>query len=47
MRIFFDSSAWVKRYINEEGTEQVLLWCEQATELALSGIALPEIISLP
>lgn len=45
MRIFFDSSAWAKRYIDEEGTEEVLSWCEQATELVLSGIALPELIS--
>lgn len=45
MRIFFDSSAFVKRYIAEEGTDTVLNWCNQATELCLSGIALPEIIS--
>jgi len=45
MRIFFDSSAFAKRYVHEEGTDAVLLWCDQATELCLSGIALPEIIS--
>jgi len=45
MRIFFDSSAFAKRYVREEGSEDVLLWCDQATELCLSGIALPEIIS--
>jgi uncharacterized protein len=45
MRVFFDSSAFVKRYVNENGTDTVLLWCDQATELCLSGIALPEIIS--
>ena len=45
MRVFFDSSAFVKRYVREENTELVLAWCEQATELCLSGIALPEIIS--
>ena len=45
MRVFFDSSAFVKRYIREEGTDTVLSWCDQATELCLSGIALPEIIS--
>ena len=45
MRVFFDSSAFVKRYVREEGTELVLSWCNQATELCLSGIALPEIIS--
>lgn len=45
MRVFFDSSAFVKRYVREEGTDIVLYWCDQATELCLSGIALPEIIS--
>lgn len=45
MRVFFDSSAFTKRYVHEEGTDIVLSWCEQATELCLSGIALPEIIS--
>ncbi|MEI6207985.1 MAG: type II toxin-antitoxin system VapC family toxin [Desulfuromonadales bacterium] len=45
MRIFFDSSAFVKRYVREVGTDAVLSWCDQATELCLSGIALPEIVS--
>lgn len=45
MRIFFDSSAFVKRYISEVGTDAVLGWCDQATEIILSGIALPEIVS--
>ncbi len=45
MRVFFDSSAFVKRYVREEGTDEVLSWCDQATELCLSGIALPEIVS--
>jgi predicted nucleic acid-binding protein len=45
MRVFFDSSAFVKRYVNEAGTDIVLKWCDQATEIVLSGIALPEIIS--
>lgn len=45
MRIFFDSSAFAKRYIREEGTDIVLLWCDQATELCLSGIAISEIVS--
>lgn len=46
MRVFFDSSAFVKRYIQEPGTDKVLLWCDQATEIGLSGIVLPEIISV-
>jgi len=45
MRVFFDSSAFVKRYVREAGTDAVLQWCGQATEIILSGIALPEIIS--
>jgi len=45
VRVFFDSSAFVKRYVSETGTEAVLTWCDQATEIGLSAIALPEIIS--
>ena len=45
MRVFFDSSVFVKRYVREKVTKVVLLWCDQATELCLSGIALPEIVS--
>jgi predicted nucleic acid-binding protein len=44
MRVFFDTSAFVKRYISEAGTDIVLEWCDQAAEIILSGIALPEII---
>lgn len=45
MRVFFDSSAFVKRYIQEANTDVVLAWCDQASEIGLSGIALAEIIS--
>lgn len=45
MLVFFDSSAFVKRYIREPGTDEVLDWCDRATEIGLSGIVLPEIIS--
>lgn len=45
MRVFFDSSAFVKRYVTEGGTEAVLAWCDRASELGLSAIALPEIVS--
>ncbi len=45
MRVFFDSSAFAKRYVHEPGTEAVLSWCDRATEIGLAGIALPEIIS--
>ena len=45
MRVFFDSSAFAKRYIEEAGSAQVLLWCDKATELAISVVAVPELIS--
>jgi predicted nucleic acid-binding protein len=45
MRVYFDSSAFAKRYIDEAGTTEVLAWCERASELALSVIAVPELIS--
>jgi predicted nucleic acid-binding protein len=45
MRVFFDTSAFVKRYVREAGTDTVLEWCDQATEIILSGIALAEIVS--
>lgn len=45
MRVFFDSSAFVKRYVTEAGSDAVLAWCDRATEIGLAGVALPEIIS--
>lgn len=45
MRVYFDSSALAKRYIEERGTPEVLTWCERADELALSVIAIPELFS--
>ena len=45
MRVFFESSAFVKRYVSEPGTDIVLGWSDRASEIVLSAIALPEIIS--
>jgi len=45
MRVFFDTSAFVKRYIAESGTDAVLEWCQRASEIGLSAIAVPELIS--
>ena len=45
MRIFFDSSTFAKRYIEEPGSEKVENLCAQATMLGVSSICLPEIIS--
>lgn len=44
MRVFFDSSALVKRYITEQGTDAVLRRCGQADEVLLSAVCLPEIV---
>lgn len=45
MRVAIDSSAFVKRYISEPGTEEVFRWCNHADELAMSIVALPELFS--
>lgn len=45
MRTFFDSSAFAKRYIEETGSQAVEALCQEADELALSVICVPEIIS--
>jgi uncharacterized protein len=45
MRVLFDSSAFAKRFVFEIGSDEVLTWCDRATELTLASIALPEIVS--
>lgn len=45
MKTFFDSSAFAKRYVEEEGSDAVEQLCGNATALALSVICVPEIIS--
>lgn len=45
MKTFFDSSAFVKRYIEEKGSQLVDDICYKATEVCLSVICVPEIIS--
>lgn len=45
MRTFFDSSAFAKRYIEEAGSQAVESLCMGATDLALSILCIPEIIS--
>lgn len=45
MRTFFDASAFVKRYIEEIGSQSVDEICQEASELALSVICVPEIMS--
>ena len=45
MLVFFDSSAFAKRYVQEIGSDAVAVWCDRATEIGLAAIALPEIVS--
>ncbi|NSW87563.1 MAG: type II toxin-antitoxin system VapC family toxin [Syntrophobacteraceae bacterium] len=45
MKVFFDTSAFVKRYVEEPGTEKVLEICDRAEQLVLCIICLPEMIS--
>lgn len=45
MRVFFDTSAFVKRYIQEPGSDKVIDICRQTGQLILSVICLPEMIS--
>ncbi len=45
MKTFFDSSAFAKRYVEEPGSQVVVSLCQAATELALSVLCVPEIIS--
>ena len=45
MKVFFDSSAFAKRYIMEPGSNKVEKICSESTALGVSSICLPEIIS--
>lgn len=45
MKMFFDSSAFAKRYIAERGSEDVDQLCMATDELALCVICVPEIVS--
>ena len=45
MKTFLDSSAFAKRFIEENGSAGVEAICAQATELGLSVICVPEIVS--
>ena len=46
MKVFFDTSAIAKRYIDEIGTEIVIDICQKTTELYLCSICVPEFISV-
>ena len=45
MKLFLDSSAFAKRFIEESGSQQVETLCAQADELGLCIVCVPEIIS--
>lgn len=45
MRLYLDSSALAKRYLQESGSETVAQQCAQASEIILSILASPEILS--
>lgn len=45
MKVFLDSSAFAKRYIEEAGSQSIDEICQEATELSLSVICIPELIS--
>lgn len=45
MKTFFDSSSFAKRYIEEKGSQLVDNICQEASDLSISVICIPEIIS--
>ena len=45
MRTCLDSSAFAKRFIEEEGSAKIEGLCSRATELGLSALCVPEIVS--
>lgn len=45
MKLFFDTSAFAKRYVAETGSDAVLVLCTQASSIGLSIICLAELTS--
>lgn len=45
MKVFFDTSALTKRYVEELGSEQVRALCAEADALGVSILVVPELIS--
>lgn len=45
MKTYLDSSAFAKRFVDEIGSDEVEKVCAQASELGLSVICVPEIVS--
>ena len=45
MKAYLDSSAFAKRFVEEEGSASVETVCSQASELGLSVLCVPEVVS--
>ena len=45
MKLFLDSSAFAKRFVEEKGSQQVQDLCSQATELCLCVLCVLEVVS--
>ena len=45
MKVFLDTSAFAKRYAAEQGSDKVAKLCQQADNLVVSVICLPELVS--
>jgi predicted nucleic acid-binding protein len=45
VKAYLDSSAFAKRFLEESGSDQVESVCAEATDLGLSVICVPEIVS--
>lgn len=45
MKVFLDTSDFAKRYVAERGLDKVMTLCQQADNLVVSVICLPELVS--
>ena len=45
MRVFLDSSALAKKYIAEKGSERILALWQEAEDVSLSILCVPEVLS--
>jgi predicted nucleic acid-binding protein len=45
VKLFLDSSAFAKRFVEETGSQEVEVLCSRANELCLSVVCVPEIVS--
>ena len=45
MKVYFDSSSFAKRFIDETGSDQVEKICSEASALGVSVLCVPEIVS--